>query len=664
MKTVSAFIFGLLLVTDFVFGSSDTVEIKVDLGTERVIKLGDFEKSQLDRDKYFRSYHMPGLFSEEMSEELKEIGALPGRGTGPYYSYDKQHSYDSSDMKASADRQFEKWIEKQNEKYSGFYKKAAQRYPGLKHALAYNPNFPEKMRRGNEGKDKGILASEYYDDFAKLIVGFYDKLKAEKCSYPSWYTTQNEPPYQWGAEDFAKYSAVMAKVMSRAHPDIKICGPCSAWPYPQTDWKRWNGWEKKFVDIAGRYVGAYDLHFYSKGYWAYSDERLMGDPLSKRQPQPSLYVSQKNGCSTVWDYGRADGLLDLFAAYHSSRYNSQPKPMIISEFGRQGIEPQLGPWENDFKPWLYMTTVVRLWMTFMERPEVELTIPFILGQSDFVYGAARGQAVYTRPNAPEDKTTQVTRFHDFYSFFKDLDGSRISSQVNDRDVLVRSFADDNIVYILVHNGKGYPQGKIDVDISFALKDASGKRVDVLSSQIKRMRWQGPVPADHTSTSLKGKLIIDTENQYHSLDNFSGISLDGEETAIVKLTLKETPRTARITEYIDYSKDILISPDKEGKCSLTLRNTNPSSKLKKAVLYLALAVDDGFSKSPVVKFNGSAVEIGDLSFSEGIKDFHYPIPVEIPVEHIEGSNRIDVEFNAESCDMKNVKVVTAKLVTYY
>jgi hypothetical protein len=479
-----------------------------------------------------------------------------------------------------------------------------------------------------------------------------------------WYTTQNEPPYQWGAEEFAKYSAVMAKVMARAHPDIKICGPCSAWPYPQTDWKRWDGWEKKFVDIAGRYVGAYDLHFYSKGYWAYSDERLMGDPLSKRQPQPSLYVSQRNGCSTVWDYGRAEGLLDLFAAYHSSRYNSQPKPMIISEFGRQGIEPQLGPWENDFKPWLYMTTVVRLWMTFMERPEVELSVPFILGQSDMVYGAARGQAVYTRPNAPEDTSSKVTRFREFYSFFKDLNGRRISSDVNDRDVFVRSFLDDNVVYILIHNGKGYPEGRIDVDIKSALKDAADKDVVVLSSQIKRIRWQGPVPADHTNTSLKGKLLIDTESQYHPLDKLEKVSLEGEETALVKLVLKDTPRTADVIEYMDYSRDTLLSPGKDGKCVLNVPNTAPAADVKKAVLYLSFAADGGFKKNPSVKFNDAGLGDFDLTFSEGITDFHYPVPIEVPVELLSPNNRIDVEFDAESCDITNAKVVTARLVTYY
>jgi hypothetical protein len=126
-----------LLISPLLLGAE--VDIVVNPGQTRVIKLGSFEKSQLDRDKYFRTYHMPGLFSEEMSEELKEIGALPGRGTGPYYSYDKQHSYDSSDMKASDNRLFDQWIEKQNDKYVVFYKRAAERYPGLKHALAYNP---------------------------------------------------------------------------------------------------------------------------------------------------------------------------------------------------------------------------------------------------------------------------------------------------------------------------------------------------------------------------------------------------------------------------------------------------------------------------------------------------------------------------------------------
>ncbi len=639
--------------------AADDISLKVDITASRSIRLASFEKSALDRDKYFRTYHIPGTFNEEIDDDLKKIGAIPGRGTGPYYSFDIQHSFVLDNDKKPADEDFRNWVNSQNDRYSRIYKTAAQRYPDVSHALSAVGVFPESMRKDRDGR---ILRSDCYEDFSALIVGFYDRLKADNCSVPAWYTTLNEPTWEWGGEEFAKYSTVLAKAMAVKHPDIKVCGPCSAWPYPQTDWRRWYSWEQKFIEIAGADIGAYDLHFYSKGYWAYTDERLMGDPLSKRQPSPSLYVSQKNDCTTVWDYGRLDGLLDLIAAYHSKYHKSSPKPMIVSEFGRQGIEPQLGPWENEFKPWLYMTTVVRFWMSFMERPEVELTIPFILGQADMVYGARRGQAVYNRPGAPEDTSSKVTRFRDFYKFFTDLEGVRLFAKIeadgqsDDRELLARAFADGKTVYILLHNGKGYPDGGQTVNIS----TITGGQISILSSGIKRLRWEGPVPADHRAAKLEGVLRIDAD--YQPLAALDNISLAGEETAVIRLELSGEPAQTLREEFIDYSMDTLLEPDKSGRCRLTIDLPLRKGELADAAVYLSLARDGGFAANPTVIFNGKRLDGFDVRFSNGIKDFHRAIAIPVDVDIIRDKNQIMVVFDKDQCSAGHTKVVTAKMIT--
>ncbi len=640
------------------------IELKVDITASRSIRLASFEKSALDRAKYFRTYHIPGTFDEKIDDDLKKIDAIPGRGTGPYYAFDKQHSFILDNDKKPADEDFKNWVNLQNERYSRIYKTAAQRYPGVKHALSAVGVFPEMMRKDKDGR---ILKSEFYDDFATLIVGFYDRLKADNCSLPSWFTTLNEPTWEWGGDEFAKYSTALAKAMAVKHPDIKVCGPCSAWPYPQTDWKRWYGWEQKFIEIAGADIGAYDLHFYSKGYWAYTDERLMGDPLCKKQASPSLYVSQKNGCTTVWDYGRLDGLLDLVAAYHSKYHKSTPKPMIISEFGRQGIEPQLGPWENEFKPWLYMTTVVRFWMSFMDRPEVELTIPFILGQADMVYGASRGQAVYNRPGAPADKSSKVTRFRDFYKFFKDLNGQRLSAKIqhgissDGGEILIRAFADGKTVYLMLHNGKGFPDGTQTINISTLTgNDSSGQPVSVVSSGIKRMRWEGPVPTDHRATELEGVLRIDAD--YSPLAALDNITLAGEETAMIRLELSAEPLKAHHDEFIDYSMDTLIEPDKDGRCRLTVDLPAREGKLVDAAVYISFARDGGFATNPTVIFNGKRLSGFDMAFSKGIKDFHRAVAIPVDIATIKDKNQILVVFDKDQCTGGYTKVVSAKMIT--
>jgi hypothetical protein len=54
--------------------------IRINLTKDRAIRVGAFEKSNLDRNIYFRSYYPPGTFSAERNREFAEIGAVPGRG--------------------------------------------------------------------------------------------------------------------------------------------------------------------------------------------------------------------------------------------------------------------------------------------------------------------------------------------------------------------------------------------------------------------------------------------------------------------------------------------------------------------------------------------------------------------------------------------------------
>lgn len=651
----------------------------VEPGVRREIRLGAFSLAELDRDRYFRSYHMPGLFSEERDRDLASIGAPPARGTALYLSFDKRHSYDdpvggqvgkSGDSQEPPQRSdfsgddFQSLVKHETTKWIGVYRQAAARFPDLKHALALNAAFPEAMRR--DGK-RGILAPDKYAEFSSLVVNFFSELKSSGASTPTWFTTLNEPGADWGGEAFAEYSSVMAKAMAAAHPEIKVAGPCSAWPYPQADWRRWDSFERPFIEKAGKDVGAYDLHFYSKGYWAYTDERLMDDPLYRKQDNPSLHAAQRTGVGTVWDYGRADGLLDLFAAHHRRVWKEDPKPMIISEFGRQGIEPQLGPWQNDFKPWLYMTTVTRLWMTFMERPEVELTVPFLTGESCRDYGAKRGQAVYNRPSAPEDTGVQPTRFREFYLFFRDLQGERVqtqwtgSAEAGIRDIYARAFLDGSALYILLHNGNGYPGGNQTVKLDIATGvDAQGEKITIKQAGLKRLLWEGPVPVDHTASDLEGTLRIDTD--YREIDPLELLELAGEETAIVRLQLSAAPAQRTVTESIDFATETLIEPDADGACTMTFELPPREGNVVKATLWLSLARDGGFANNPIVKLNGETLPGVDVAFSEGIKNFHRPVAIPLDPSVLQPTSELRVIFDPADLRGGNPRAVTAKMVT--
>ena len=465
--------------------------------------------------------------------------------------------------------------------------------------------------------------------------------------------------------DLAALTRMTAETLRKDNPEIKVCGPCHAWPYPNGDWKAWEK-QRRFIELAGDCVGAYDLHFYSKGHWSLPPEP---EWQKRRVPEPSLYEAQRLGINTVWDYGRLDAYLDLFAAYHMQVWRaSQPKPMIISEFGNQTVYPQMGPWNNDFKPWLYMTTVIRQWLTYMERPEVELTIPFILGESDLGVAARRGQAVYTRPGGNENPELKPTRFRDFFRFFKELDGRRIFSVVEDgrhgEALRVRSFLDGKVAYLLIHNSKGFPRHHAQFSIDATLgKDNEGKPVKVERAEIRRLYYEGNIPDPQRDETCTGILNIEQVSDYKPLDSLDKIELRGEETAIVRLTLSGVPQTtARLTEISSYASSTLqdVTPEKPQEFKIPIAKW--PGRIVSAHLYLGIARDGGFTENPKVMVNGKEVEDLDITWSKGIKDFHAPVIGSIAPENIvQGENTVSVVFPASTPRDGWPKIVTAKIV---
>lgn len=638
------------------------LSLRVDLTRERAVRVGSMEKSSLDRKKYFRCYHFPGMFSEERVADLKAIGAIPARGTGPYYD----------DPAGDTGRQcFDLDIEKQNWNYARMYQRAALRYPGWPHAIAGN-RYP-KVDRLPEAEQ--AIAPERFEAAADSIVEFFTTIKAAGGSAPSYFTTFNEPFWRAAGEEareqFYAFVRVLSERMERVHPEVQISGPCTAWFWPEADWNVWeNGWEKSYIETVGDRVDAYDLHPYSKGYWAWTENsRGVFDP-AKQQDEPSLYEGQFNGNHHIWDFGRLNGYLDLFAAHHLRNWGGgEPRPVIISEFGRQSLYPQMGPWENDFRYFMYMTLVTRFWMTFMERPEVRLTVPFILAESDAGYSPLRGQAIYTRPGAPEDMRLVRTPFHAFYAFFRELKGRRVplamrAGGTGDARYLSRAaYLNDSTLYVLLHNGKGYPRHPLKISLGMiAGTDSDGQPLRLVAQGIKRLRWEGPVPARVGVANPEGRLRIDGEDEYEPLDDLDGLILQGEETAIIKLDLSGVPAIGhRVTELVSYSTSTVQDISGKGPHEVEVTVPQWQGEMVRAWLVLGLAREGGFSVNPNLRVNGRNVGEVDLGFSKGIAAFHGPVRVPLPPECVQfGVNRVSVQF-PEPVREGWPKLVTAKMV---
>jgi arylsulfatase A-like enzyme len=657
-----------LILLSLVFGTgvfaADPIEIRVHADTVRRIEVGPFSKSELERDIYFRSYHVPGMFSEERNAELQRIGAVPARGTNRF-------PLEPGERGAAFSRRSR---DDSLANLEAVYRRAGQLYPGMVHALAYN-HYADWMRQPPakaQTKDlledweklskADVLRKDLYQPMAELFVDWFSSLKNKGVSYPDYYSVKNEPTWEWDFKDFSQFTIDVARAVHGVHPDIRITGPCSAWPYPGAAFDQWERREKVFIDLAGGDVGGYDLHFYSKGHWS-----LPLDPKwqAQRVEAPSLHDSQRLGIKTVWDFGRVSAYLDLWNAYHLATWGGELKPMIISEFGRQTIYPQFGPWPNDFKPWLYMNTVVRQWMNFMERPEVRLTVPFILPESDREYAPMRGQALYTRFGAPQSMELTRTRFADFYSFFRDLEGTRLRYELGvgaaaaQGKVFVQPFRRGDQLYILLHNGGGYPHGSVSIDLSIL---SDNLPLSPRTIEQKRIFFAGPIPAPEAGAGIDGTLTIDAWDGYEPVTG-SLLELAGEETRIVRVDLGDSvPQPAKErSEHRIYSADTVVplKQRREAIARVSLSDVQLKA-VSSARLVLSLARDNGFDHNAAVYVNGQLVGELDLSFSRGIAEFHAPVAIEVPATLLKpADNEVRVLF-AKAVDGGHPKLVSTRL----
>lgn len=362
---------------------------------------------------------------------------------------------------------------------------------------------------------------------------------------PDWVTVFNEPS-GWSGAELAKATRVLSDMLKEQYPNIKIGGPTYAWPHTDLNYsfKEWENTIKEYIDGVGNSVDFYDMHMYTKAFWAQDGSRVK---------DPFTFASERETKVDTWETGKLELFYDLIEAYQFEKWGTV-KPILATEFGNQSIQPQTGPWENEFKPFMFMNTIMDNWMRFVERPEVELSIPFILTESP---NSLRGMALLNKTYGG------WTRFKDFYEMVKDLKGERIPLTVEDsmksssRNIMARAFKDGENVYVWLHNNEYPIENTTKVNLETILpKGKNGEPLEVLSAGIKRMKWQGEIPYPHNNPNPDGLLTIDKE--FKDLNDFSEISMVGMETSIIKLTLSENIRLDKVqTEEVFYAPQTLL-----------------------------------------------------------------------------------------------------------
>lgn len=625
---------------------------------------GPHVAAEITRDRYFRLYHFPGMFDEALAAELRALRAAPARGTGPYLKDkggDTGRLNWTEDVDASADR------------YAELYRRAALQHPGATHAIAGGsyPTCRPMAQPGaaNTSTDATMHVSynraldrEQFAGNVDLIAAWLDRIAAAGVAKPRYFSPYNEPDVTWktGADlaiKHADFARAVALRLRADHPDVLVSGPCTSWPYPGENWRRWasTGWERAFIERAGDVAGAYDFHFYTKEFWAYGDESP-GFKAENRQASPNLHSSLWTGHHQLLDFGKGEALLDLVQSLHLAKWSRPSPPVIISEFGRQGITPQLGPWTNDYAYHLYGATVTRLWMMFMDRPEIALTVPFILPVSDAGYGPKRGQALYTRPGAPADMTPRVTPLRDFYGFFRDFEGERVPASWSGLDprhalgVFTIAARRGDTLLVLLHNAAAEP-------LAFDL--ALPASAPLAGAALQRMRWEGPAPADHRAATPGGaRWRRDLAAEPLASPR---VELAPEETALLRLPLAAAPARQVVVKK-HYAPETLrpLAAGAPVEFTFTLPAWEKSAAAELVVTFAAPAGGRA-GQTLALALNGARLESRpDLGLLEGWKHPVHPFRVAVPAALLTpGANTLVVSAGGPDLPA-NAQIVGARL----
>jgi hypothetical protein len=622
----------LILVAMIEAGFS--VTLRIDAESTLRLENGPHVAEAVTRDRYFRLYHFPGMFEGKTAEDLRRMRVAPGRGTGPYFGDDGGDPARAVPGGSPDDI------------IAGFVTMALRgerEFPGSWFAAA-GGSFPVlptgKTAAGGAVVDptmkvrhNRVVAPAEFGATAGLLRRWLDALERAEALAPRFFSPVNEPDASWkggpdSALDHARFVREMAVQLRDARPGVGVSGPCTAWPYPGDQWERWRptGWERSLIEQAGDVVGAYDFHLYTKELWAYGPESP-GYQQERKQQTANLFASLSRGHRETMEFGLAEVLLDLVQALHQAKWRSPSPPVIISEFGRQGITPQLGPWANDYLFALYGGTVTRLWMVLMDRPEVALTVPFILPESDAGYGPRRGQALANRPGASWE--LQTTPLRDYVAFFRDFSGERLPVAWRDaapelaRGLFAIGCRSGGELLVLLHN---------------ATPDAQTVTLDLPGSwpegvTVARMGWSGPVPADHRSPNPPG---ADWRRDLEAGDGLAepAAVLAGEETVILRIPWQAEVRRRQVVRRYYASEALLTLGDGQpARMHFTLKEEMLAGA-KGAELVLGYAAPRGPTRrggslAVMVAGWGGPVSIS-LGLSSGWRQVAVPVRVAVPL----------------------------------
>ncbi len=461
-------------------------------------------------------------------------------------------------------------------------------------------------------KDGYKPLAEYY---AQYFKNFFGNGGTSGQPFPTYIEIMNEPFVKANKlgttrENLTEMHNVIAKRIKELNPEAKIGGYSAAHPAYEANnnnFAHWEGNWKLFIDKAAENMDFLSLHLY--------------DNIQHDQGQ---YRAGSN----------VEAILDMVEHYQMIKLGKR-KPFCLSEYGNLNTEGELYTKERD---WDNLRSFNNMIMQFLERPDIiEQALPFMILQANWWKpNPDKGQhpdAKYAHRLLRQKKELEgetgdewvYTELVKFFQLWSNVKGKRIDAKSSNLDIQVNSYVDANKAYVIINNLLEQSR-TIDLTTN-GLGDAK-----IESILIKHLHAENARVPNLDETTVT---------------NLNRVSIGKQATVVLEYTFDKTlevPETSEEKKYFATTYNQIIDANKD--ISFAINNVDVSSTYGEAMLRIGMGRLHGKSLKPILKVNGTVVEVPDnwRGNDQGSRDtFFGVLEVEVPYNLLQTNNTITLNY---------------------
>ena len=437
---------------------------------------------------------------------------------------------------------------------------------------------------------------------------------------PAYYEPINEP--HWGffkGDHLADWHMKTMEAVHESTPDVKVGGFCMSVSYMYRDLYRVFRGYVDFIDKTDCKMDFYSFHVYDFFKWEgdnYAGRVTSGLPLEGVLDIVPNYTVNKFGKEVPIVVSEQGGYVNE----HDGDFQGAASTLKIAEKYFPGSGFQWDMKRRSIVEFIHVSTIIANTMVFMDHPHViKKSVPFILFDP-YRWDPKYYASLYV-PYEFEDKSRLVpTQQHNFYKFFKGVDGRRAKVLSSDTDIQTQAFVDGSKLYLVMNN-------LADEEESVSIEMPRARKLSV-----RRLGRN----EDFTLYYTEKKIRFTKE-----------IKLAGRESVLLIADYGRSIKSKKTINEVPCYGDRVDVAVKEAE-TFNVKVPNAGS-LDYAFLRIGISRPAGTDKGIKVWFNGKPIEIPletcvDRLEDHDKRDYASCKIVPLPVDLVKKENKVKVAFN--------------------